>query len=138
MQHSLVGRGWAFPPQIDEYGRVALVKDFEEISQAIRIILETSQGERVMRPEFGCRLYELLFAPVNLETMALARQYVEDALLMWEPRINLVEVNVFDPFAESANYQAREGTLEIEIKYEIKSSGDQRSLVYPFYLIPGE
>ena len=136
MNSDIVGRGWAFPPQIDAQGKVALASDFAEIEQAIRIILGTAIGERVMRPTFGSRLFELVFASINAETMALARHYVEDALAMWEPRINIVDITVHDPFQGSSNYHHELGCLSISIQYEIKASGDQRSLVYPFYLIP--
>lgn len=138
MNQDIVGRGWAFPPQINRQGGMALVGGFDEISQAIQIILSTAIGERVMRPEFGSRLHELAFAPINEETKARARRYVEDALAMWEPRINLVDVQVQDPFRREPNRLYAPGLLSIEIQYEIKTTGDQRSLVYPFYLIPGE
>ena len=137
MNSAIVGRGWGFPPQLDEQGGIALVRDHhEEIKQAIIIILSTATGERVMRPTFGSRLHELVFAPINAETMMLARLYVEDALGMWEPRIKVTEIYILDPFPKDADYNRREGILRIEIQYEIKATGDQRSLVYPFYLIP--
>lgn len=138
MYTDIVGRGWAFPPQIDEDGRIALVGDHDEIKQAIYIILSTAQGERVMRPDFGSRLHELVFAPINAETLSLAHRYVENALTIWEPRIEIVQITVLDPFESDPNYRSAAGTLSIELEYIIKSTGDQRSLVYPFYLIPGE
>jgi len=138
MQTDIVGRGWAFPPHMDENGRIALVKDFDEITQSIHIILGTAIGERMMRPTFGSRLHELVFEPINAETLALARQYVEDALTIWEPRIRIIEIDVLDPFQTHPNYRWMPGCLQIEIQYEIKATADQRSLVYPFYLIPEE
>lgn len=129
--NELVGRGWAFPPHVDARGRVALTGERSEIEQAIRIILLTPLGQRVMRPTFGCRIHDLIFAPLNTQTMAQARRYVSEALAMWEPRINVNDVDVrVDP--------GRDGALLIDIKYEIKSTLDQRSLVFPFYLIPIE
>jgi phage baseplate assembly protein W len=138
MNSDIVGRGWAFPPQITEKGQMKLVGDFDEIREAIEIILSTAQGERVMRPAFGSRLHELVFAPITVETMAMARQFVEDALTMWEPRIDIVDIHVHAPFPQDPAYRSAPGCLSIEIQYEIKATGDQRSLVYPFYLIPGE
>jgi phage baseplate assembly protein W len=70
--------------------------------------------------------------------MALARQYVHTALAIWEPRITVLEITVHDPFANDLDERAAEGALLIEIQFIIKTTGDQRSLVYPFYLIPGE
>jgi phage baseplate assembly protein W len=102
-----------------------------ELDQAIHIILSTSPGERVMRPTFGCRLQDLIFAPNNSLTGARARRYVEEALGMWEPRIRVIQVNVRQDSDEG-------NSLIIEIRYEVKATHDQRSLVYPFYLIPEE
>jgi phage baseplate assembly protein W len=132
-KHTIVGRGWSFPLGIDSRGGITLNSEQNEIDQAIAIILGTAIGTRVMRPTFGCRLHELIFAPNNSETMAEARRYVEEALIMWEPRIQVRGVDVHaDPEDES---RAR---LLIEIRYEIKSTHDPRSLVHPFYLIPEE
>lgn len=131
MNEDIVGRGWIFPPRIGIQGGIALTNPRNELDQAIRIILSTSPGERVMRPTFGCRLQELVFAPSNAQTCAQARRYVEEALGMWEPRIRLVHVDARpDP-----NDPSR---LLIEISYEVKATHDQRSLVHPFYLIPEE
>src|SRR5262249_60148667 len=66
----------------------------EDIRQAVRIILETNQGERVMRPDFGAGLRSLVFEPINTTTMALVKNRVEQALITWEPRIDLQEVKV--------------------------------------------
>ncbi len=136
VNHDIVGRGWSFPPQIDRRGGVELVGDCDEINQAIRIILSTAVGERVMRPEFGSRLHELVFAPLDETTLALARRYVEDALTMWEPRIELKQVVV--ALAAQSPEPSPAGMLLIEVQYAIKRTGDQRSLVYPFYSIHEE
>jgi len=131
MAQQIVGRGWAFPPQIGAQGGIALTQERSELEQAIRIILTTSPGERVMRPTFGCRLQDLVFDPNNSHTAARARRYVEEALGMWEPRINVTRVDVRHDTDEA-------NCLIIEIQYQIKATHDQRSLVYPFYLIPEE
>lgn len=126
-----IGSGWSFPPKLNGRGGIALVSEEEKIAQAIRIILSTPIGERVMRPTFGSRLHELVFAPAGSETFGLAEMYVQDALNFWEPRIELLDVNAFvDP--------DRPGYLLIQIDYLIKATHDERSLVYPFYQIPGE
>lgn len=127
----IIGKGWAFPPQIGAQGGVSLASEFNEIEQAMKIILLTSPGQRVMRPTFGCRIQELLFAPNNAATAAKAARFTEDALEMWEPRIKVTDVNVFsDPY--------QDGRLIIEVRYHLKSTNDKRSLVFPFYLIPEE
>ena len=131
MPQEIVGRGWAFPPKVGPQGRLSLTDERSEIEQAVLIILLTTPGERVMRPTFGCRLHELVFAPNNSETAAQANRFVKQALAMWEPRITVQSVKTRpDP-----DEQAR---LNIDIQYELKATHDQRSLVYPFYLIPEE
>ena len=131
MTNPIIGSGWTFPPRIDAQGGISLTNEFSELEQAIQIILSTSPGQRVMRPTFGCRLQELVFAPNNSQTAAQARRYVEEALCMWEPRIRVNDVRVGpDPNSTSR--------LLIEIEYQVKATHDKRSLVHPFYLIPEE
>ncbi len=133
MTSAIIGRGWAFPPRVDRQGVIALTNEKSEIEQALRIILETAPGERVMRPTFGCRLHELMFAPCNAQTFAQARRHVEDAIGQWEPRIDLLQVDV-----QRDDDQEKDGRLLIDIHYRIRATHDQRNLVFPFYLIPGE
>jgi phage baseplate assembly protein W len=129
MAKEIIGRGWTFPPRIDPQGGIALTHERNELEQAILIILSTSPGQRVMRPAFGCKLQDLVFAPNNSHTAVQARRYVEEALGMWEPRINVIQVTIYpDPKADNR--------LLIDIEYEVKANHDRRSLVHPFYLIP--
>lgn len=86
-----------------------------------------------MRPAFGCRVHELVFAPNNPETVGLARRYVEEALGMWEPRISVESVDVATDYADPEAVR-----LNITVTYTIRSTKDRRSLVYPFYLIEPE
>ncbi len=131
MTHEIIGRGWAFPPRVGPNGAMQLTNERTELNEAIRIILSTSPGQRVMRPAFGCRLQELIFAPNDSQTAAQARRYVEDALGMWEPRINVLDIRAYPEPHE--RFQ-----LMIEVHYEVKATRDQRTLVYPFFLIPEE
>lgn len=125
----LIGTGWAFPLTVGAQGGLALATEKNEIEQAIAIILTTSIGERVMRPTFGSRLSELIFEPCNSRTLTLTEQYVNDALMMWEPRIEVDSVTAMTT-AEA------DGHIYIDIQYTIKNTNDKRSLVYPFYTIP--
>jgi hypothetical protein len=126
-----LGRGWAFPVDLDVHGRVAMADGEQDIAQAIFMILSTPRGQRVLRPEFGCRIHELSFAPNDANTAGLVIYYVEQALGMWEPRIRIIEVRA-EPDPQTP------GQLNVHIEYAIKTSHDRRSLVYPFYRIPGE
>ncbi len=128
---NLIGRGWVFPPRINNSGNVALTSGETEIHQAIHIILSTAPGERVMRPDFGCLIHELVFAPNNQATHATAERYVREALGRWEPRINVLEVR-----ANAAPGEV--GVMAVEVDYVIKGTHDPRSLVFPFYLLPDQ
>jgi phage baseplate assembly protein W len=127
----LIGRGWAFPLGVDARGGIALAEGEEEIRQAILLIVRTRRGARVMRPEFGCRIWELLFAPNDSSTWTLAGHHVREALGWWEPRIEVDDVRAT---ADPGNPAA----VEVEVDYTIRATHDRRSLVFPFYLIPDE
>jgi phage baseplate assembly protein W len=126
-----VGQGLAFPLQVNPRGELALVTGSTDIEQSIGIILGTIPGERVMRPNFGCRAWELIFEPNNAATSSLLVMYVRQALEFWEPRISLNDIRV-----NSDNTD--ETALLVEIEYEIKSTHDTRSIVYPFYIMGEE
>lgn len=131
MNVDFVGAGWAFPLSTDATGGIALVVREREIEEAIRIILGTAPGERPMRPEFGCRVHDHVFAPANSSTAGAIAHDVRAALEQWEPRIELQDVTVgFD--------QIDAGTLYIDIRYLIRGLNDPRNLVFPFYVIPAE
>jgi uncharacterized protein len=127
---AFLGRGWAFPPQLDVRGELSMASYEEDIRQAIRIILSTSPGERVMRPDFGAGLNALVFESINTTTMTLARSRVEEALTTWEPRIDRVSVTVTE--------EGRLGRLMIDIEYRVRATNTFYNLVYPFYLLEGE
>jgi phage baseplate assembly protein W len=127
----LIGRGWAFPVGVDARGGIAVVEGDEEIRQAILLIVRTRRGARVMRPEFGCRIWELLFAPNDASTWTMAGHHVREALGWWEPRIEVEDVRGSASPDDPA-------TVLIEVDYTIRVNHDRRSLVFPFYLIPGE
>jgi hypothetical protein len=125
-QEDYIGAGLGFPLQVNVQGGIQLTTGTPNLEESIVIILRTDLGERVYRPNFGSRLSELVFEPMNVQTLMLIRLYVEQALDMWEPRIILKEV-IADP-------DPIRGRVDIEIVYQPKNSLDTRSLVYPFYL----
>ena len=122
-----LGNGLNFPVRMNARGEVMLVTGSEDIEQSIRIIIGTRPGERVMRPTFGCRASELMFDPRSATTISLLQEYVFDALRMWEPRIEVISVEV-------DRNEKFDGALVAEIQYEIKATHDTRSIVYPFYI----
>jgi uncharacterized protein len=126
----LVGRGWAFPGRITSSGGLALEEGHRCTDAAIRMILSTAPGERVMRPDFGCALWEQVFAPLDAGTLGMVEKAVWDALARWEPRIDVEDVTAVPDHGTAR--------ILIEIRYTVRSTNDRRNLVYPFYVIPPE
>jgi phage baseplate assembly protein W len=129
MMSDIIGRRWAFPPQLSDRNRLALSGDDMAIRQSIYVIINTVPGERVMRPEFGCEIHSLIFWPANDQTAAIAERYVREAIERWEPRITLEQVTVTPGATEL-------GEMMIHLTYRVKGQHDPRSLVYPYYLLP--
>src|SRR5262245_33709375 len=123
-----LGRGWRFPVARDgEAGRFSVVEYEESVDEAIQIILSTALGERVMRPSFGCGIHDLVFAPNSAATRGMAEHHVREALMRWEPRIDVLEVK-----AVTSGGQDEE--LLIGIRYRVRLTDNRFNLVYPFYL----
>jgi hypothetical protein len=123
-----LGLGWNFPIGLDDGGQVELAPDGEEgIRQSIWMILGTSPGERLMRPDFGCGIHDMVFGVNNAATANAVAGAVREALAVWEPRIDVLDVYaVPDP--------SRPNLLLIEINYQVRSTNSRFNLVYPFYL----
>ncbi|NLT55651.1 MAG: GPW/gp25 family protein [Actinomycetales bacterium] len=130
MSGELIGSGWCFPAGVTGGGGIRLVTGLAEIDAAIRLILSTSPGERVMRPDFGCAMWEQVFAPMDANTLGLIERAVLEALQRWEPRIEVERVH--------ATAHPEDGLVSIEISYVARATNDTRNLVYPFYVIPRE
>jgi phage baseplate assembly protein W len=129
MSERFIGAGWAFPIATDATGGIALVSREREIEESIRLVLGTAPGERPMRPEFGCRIHDQIFALANASTASQISFDVRNALDRWEPRIEVDEVIVsFD--------RVEAGTLYIDVRYQVRGTNDPRNLVFPFYVIP--
>lgn len=126
-ERAYLGKGWAFPLRLSVQGGIQLSSEAQKVKESIWIILRTGLGERLYRPDFGSRLAELAFAPMNSETLILIRLYVLEALEVWEPRIIIDEVRT-DP-------DPIRGRVDIIINYRLKDFPDIYSFVYPFYLL---
>lgn len=153
VSQDFLGSGWSFPIRVDpKTGRIALSRRERDIEEAISIILGTVPGERVMRPLFGSRLAEAVFALNSAMTATTVEGWVREALAYWEPRIDVLAVNVisgrddarkllpYDP-EEAYRLQHRAHTdalMLIDIRYRVRATNDERNLVHPFYTIPGE
>lgn len=126
-----LGRGVKFPLQIDPgTGKLAMVDQEEDIREAIGIILNTVQGERVMRPEFGSNIIDYVFAPVSSSTRHSLAQEVREQLLYQEPRIVGLEV-------EYGEMDRTSGNILIRVSYTVRSTNNRYNQVYPFYVTEG-
>lgn len=125
----IIGSGWAYPASIAPDGRVALAGGHTDVEEAIRIILGTVQGERPMRPEFGCGVHDLVFDPLDAGTATRAEIAVRQALDRWEPRIEVTDV-AFGLDDEDT------GVLYLDVRYRVRTTDEPRNLVFPFYSLP--
>jgi hypothetical protein len=129
-EKAFLGEGWAFPVNVNGDGKIAMAAFEEDIRQALRIILDNNPGERVMRPDFGAGLNAFVFEPLNTTTMHLLKTRVEEALIDWEPRIDVTEVKVSTEAGER-------NKLLLEVAYRVRATNALHNLVYPFYLQEG-
>jgi hypothetical protein len=130
MPKTFLGVGWSFPIAVqnqgDEKGKIKLAEYEESVRQAIWIILGTAKGERAMRPDFGCGIYDLVFEINSASTAGKVAQTVRESLLFFEPRIDVHDVQV--------EAQNNGEVLLISIDYEVRATNNVFNLVYPFYL----
>ena len=126
-EKDFLGKGLRFPVSINLNGGVSSSQLEENVRQSLFIILGTAPGERLNRPRFGCRIHDLMFAPNNAITAALAEVYCEEAIYKFEPRVEKVACRG-QPNPDEPN------RLVIRIEYVIAGKNDTRNLVYPFYL----
>ncbi len=126
----VLGSGWRFPVRLDEDGGLALVGGDERIRQSIWLVLATAPGERVMMPDFGCGVHDLVFQPNTAAVRGSVRAEVRDALVRWEPRIDVIDVAVTQP-------PDRPEVMLIEVEYRIRSTNAFYNLVYPLFITEG-
>ncbi len=129
-ERAYLGRGWRFPLELTRNRDVELSEYERDVDEAIRLILGTNRGERVMRDDFGAGLDQFIFASVSANTLALIRHRVEEALVTWEPRIDVKEVQV-------TRDSSQRGLVLIDVRYLIRSTNTFYNLVYPFHIQEG-
>ncbi|MEA1930205.1 GPW/gp25 family protein [Halohasta litorea] len=131
MSEEFLGTGWRFPVGTDRRGDVAVSSADEDIQESIRIILGTAKGERLMRPEFGCDIHKHLFSAATPSTLNLIESSVREALVRWEPRIDIESVDAHTDDEEP-------NKVLIEIAYHVRTTNSLSNMVYPFYLTEGD
>ena len=143
MDSDFLGIGWTFPVQLERQadgaeqsgetqsttqpGPIKLARYEEAVRQSIRMILSTARGERLMRPEFGCSLHDLVFTTSSAAAIGEVISAVQESLIQWEPRIDVLEVTA-TPDVKKPN------RLLIDINYQVRTTNNRFNLVYPFYL----
>lgn len=128
--HSFLGNGWSFEVMPDPVtGRIRMCGGEEDIAQAVRLILNTRRGERVMRPDFGCRLCDFAFESFSQSVRSEMIEEIKNALTLHEPRISGIEVTIGDT--------AREGHIVLDISYVVRATNNPYNLVFPFYIEEG-
>ena len=127
MDKPFLGSGVAFPIELDR-DDLKHARDEESIRQSIKIILGTAKGERVMRPDFGCGIYDLVFEMTTASTAGKISQAVREALLKFEPRIDVIDIQVTPKSDEEGE------KLYISIDYQVRATNNAFNMVYPFYL----
>jgi len=130
VERKFLGTGWKYPVSVESNGSISSSSYEENIQESIRLILGTAKGERLMRPEFGCSIHEYAYSTMDTLTLRMIENAVYEALVDWEPRI---EVNEIKALTE----KALEGKLLISIDYKVRRSNTQVNFVYPFYLKEG-
>ncbi len=124
-QDDFLGRGLRFPIQPDARGRLGQSRDEQKIEESIWLILSTAPGERVMLPSFGCGIQELVFEPNSPLTESAVAIEVHQALVRWEPRIDVIDVQVEAP---------QPNLMLIRIDYRVRAANTTHNFVYPFYI----
>lgn len=125
--YSYLGKGWGFPPTFGNQGQtVEMLSAFDDVESSLRILIGTATGERVMQPDFGCNMEELIFEPLDATMKTYMKDKVFTAILYHEPRIDLLDVIFHDE-------QEREGMILIEIVYSVRGTNSRKNMVYPFY-----
>jgi Bacteriophage baseplate protein W len=130
-QREFLGAGWKFPLQITPGGKIAQARHEQRIEESTFLILSTAKGERVMRPDFGCGIHDLVFAPNDATTLAVVTQMVRDALIAYEPRVDVLDIGV-------ENAPEQPNLLLIRVNYRIRANNALGNLVYPFFITEGQ
>ena len=122
-----LGTGWSFPPEFRlDQKDAKMISDEEDIESSLNILLSTRLGERVMVPEYGCNLDELLFEGLTRTLITYVIELIKTAILYHEPRIDVsrIDISETDPL---------EGVLMIHLDYKIRATNSRKNMVFPFY-----
>ncbi len=127
MGADFLGVGWTSPVKLNKAGQVEMARYEDCVRQSILMILGTAKGNRIMRPDFGCGIHDLVFANNSPGTIGQVISEVRQALIQWEARIDVLEVDAYPD-------ETQPNRLLIQINYQVRTTNNRFNLVYPFYL----
>lgn len=131
MSKEFLGRGWKFPVSVDPSTGKIRISEYEgDIEEAIRLIIWTSKGERVMRPQFGSGIQQYVFGLTDPTTRQLMESSITEAIVQWEPRVFEVKVT-------SSLESITSGVLNLHVQYTVRTTNNLYNLVFPFYIHEG-
>lgn len=126
-QNSILGRGWSFPVRFKKGSFTAeLSEDEKDIRESLIILLKTSLGERVMRPDYGANMEDMLFEAINVTTASIIINRLKRAILFHEPRVKANNIDLVPDRAE--------GRIQVTLEYTIIATNSRSNLVFPYYL----
>ena len=129
--NNFLGTGWGFPPHFDANTKtVQLTTGVEDINNSLNILLSTRLGERIMLPEYGCNLDELIFESLDITLKTYIKDLISNAILYHEPRIDVSNIEL-----DTTN--ELEGKILIRIEYIMRITNSRANMVFPFYKIEG-
>lgn len=129
--NNFLGKGWGFPPHFDHNTKaVKLTTGTEDINKSLHILLSTRLGERIMLPEYGCNLEELIFQSLDITLKTYIKDLISTAILYHEPRIDVTKIEL-----DTTN--ELEGKILIHIEYIVRTTNSRANMVFPFYKVEG-
>ncbi len=131
MADEFLGTGWAYPVGPDHRQNIDCSSGEDDIEEAIRLILGTAKGERLMRPSFGCDIHDHVYSSASPATLNLIESSVREALVRWEPRIDIEDITARTD-RETPN------RILIEIEYRVRTTNSLANMVYPFHITEGD
>ena len=116
---------------VSSRGSIEMVSGSDSVRQAVLLLVSTMPGERVMRPEYGCRLHRLIFEPNDPTTAGLAIHYVRSALERWEPRIEILDI-------DAGRNPDQPELLDVTLQYRVHATQRVEQVAFSLNLTEGE
>lgn len=129
-EKAFLGRGWKFPIQFNwQKKSVAMSTAEEDIEESLFILLNTVKKERLMRPEFGCNLMQMVYENMDNSLYSALKDDIKNAITLYESRIDVANIRLDE--------EMKEGVIYIEVEYIIRVTNSRQNLVFPFYVTQG-